>query len=461
MITANDILVVGLGSSGIGSARYAASMVSTGEAHSVTAVDSKDTPALHAIADELRERGVSVVLGTDIIEGHYDLAIASPGIPPHAPILKAARAASERLVSEIEFAFGRSSQSWVAITGTNGKTTTTSLVAHLLKCAGIPARTVGNIGTVAIEAVEQACADEVLVAEVSSFQLSNIAAFRPRVAVLLNVTPDHVDYHGSLEAYADAKARVFENLSTGDIAVIDVDDPGSAGYATLVEARGIDVVRVGRSVTEAGGATVTDRMLQLDSPAGPIRLVFEDELLIHGAHNVANALAAAAAAHAVGAGIEGIREGLRTFEPIEHRLEPVAEIDGVEWFNDSKATNPDAVLKALTAFGERPIVLMLGGRNKGSDMRGLARASDQRAKAVVAFGEASDEIAQAFEGLTVRFVCAANLADAVEKAAALASSGDAVVLSPACASFDEFRSYEHRGDTFKVLVRARDAGDAR
>jgi len=448
-----DILVIGLGTSGLASARYAARLAQAGEATSVTVVDAASGDVLEERAAVLRALGVRVQLGTDAVDGRYDLAIASPGIPPHAAIFRAAQAASGKLVSEIEFAFMRSVHTWVAITGTNGKTTTTSLVEHLLNVGGIPARAVGNIGPVAIEAVESASAGEVLVAEVSSFQLSNIDTFRPKVAVLLNLTPDHVNYHGTLEEYAAAKARVFENLSEGDVAIVDVDDPGSAPYAEKVAERGVDVVRVSRLQRHAGGATVTaDGVLALETRGGLVELVGEDELRIRGAHNVSNALAAASAAHALGVAPGRLREGLRSFEPIAHRLEPVAEIGGVGWFNDSKATNPDAVLKALTAFGTRPLLVLLGGRNKGSDMVPLAHAVAGRARVAVCFGEAGSEIAAAFEGLDVRVECVSQLADAVLVAAGLAAAGDAVVLSPACASFDEFTSYEHRGDFFKRLV---------
>lgn len=447
-----DILIVGLGESGVQSARYVARLVLSGEASSVTALDSGDTEALRARADDLRALGVRVTLGTDTAEGRYDLAIVSPGIPPHAALFVSAKDASERIVSEIEFAFSRSNHVWVAVTGTNGKTTTTSLIAHLLNTSGIPARAIGNIGPPAIAAVGEAEDTEVLVAEVSSFQLATVDSFRPRVSVLLNITPDHVNWHGSLDEYVRAKSRVFENLAESDVAVVDVDDPGSAPFAEKLASRGVDVVRVSRLQRHVGGASVLDGVLTLQTSGGTITLVSEDELQIRGAHNVSNALAAAAAAHAIGATAQALREGLRTFEPIEHRLEPVAEISDVGWFNDSKATNPDAVFKALTAFGDRPLIVLLGGRNKGNEMRPLAEAVAARAKAAVVFGEAGAEIARAFEGLGVALVESAGLAQAVAAAAGLAEAGDAVVLSPACASFDEFTSYEHRGTVFKALV---------
>jgi UDP-N-acetylmuramoylalanine--D-glutamate ligase len=449
-----DILVLGLGRSGSAAGRVAAQMVADGRASSATAVDAADTPALGLAADELRALGVLVTLGATQIEGHFDLCIASPGIPPHAPLMRSASSASEKVVSEVEFAFLLSTHTWIAVTGTNGKTTTTALVTHLLNAAGIAARSVGNFGPPAVEAAVEADPGEVLVAEVSSFQLAHVESFHPRVAVLLNITPDHADWHGSLQRYAADKARVFENLDSGDTGVVDIDDEGSRPYADALEARGIEVVRVSLQESHASGATLSHGLLVLQTRGGAIQLIRADELQIRGSHNVSNALAAAAAAHTIGATPSSLRAGLRSFAPIEHRLEPAGEVDGAAWFNDSKATNPDAVFKALTAFSEQPLVVLLGGRNKGADFGPLASAVSQHAKAAVLFGESRHELAEAFGGTRARWVEAVSLSDACEAARALAEPGDAVVLSPACASFDEFTSYEHRGRVFKDLVAA-------
>ena len=455
-----DILVLGLGRSGREAARIAAILVSDGRARSVTALDTAQTVELQQVAERLRSLGVRVVLGATTVEGRFGVCVASPGIPPHADLMKAAAVAADRVISEVEFAFLLSSQPWIAITGTNGKTTTTALVTHLLNTAGIPARSVGNYGPPAVEAAVEASRSEVLVAEVSSFQLAHIDTFHPRVAVLLNITPDHLDWHGSLSSYAADKARVFENLEAGDTAVIDVDDPGSRPYAQLLEARGVEVVRVSLLEHHASGANAAGGVLVLETRGGPVRLVRTDELQIRGSHNVSNALAAAAAAHALGATPAALRSGLSSFEPIEHRLEPAGVVDGAAWFNDSKATNPDAVFKALTAFPEQPLIVLLGGRNKGNDFGPLAAAVCARAKAAVLFGEARGELARAFRGAAVHVVEAVSLSDACEAARALAEPGDAVVLSPACASFDEFTSYEHRGKVFKSIVAAMSGSDA-
>lgn len=451
MATDSNILVLGLGSSGVAVARYCANRMPSRFA-SVTAVDAADTPSLRATAEQLERLGVEVMLGITDPAGEYDTCVASPGIPPHAPVMVAARSRARRTVSEIQFAFEESSSPWIAVTGTNGKTTTTALTAHLLACAGLSARAVGNIGDPATDAVADQDAGQVLVAEVSSFQLALTTTFHPRVSVLLNITPDHVDWHGSLEGYTNDKLKVFANLGPDDIAVIDVDDPGSAPYADVVESQGTEVVRVSRTRSHDGGATAAGGVLALLTAKGRIELCGQDELLIKGPHNVSNALAASSAAHAIGAKPADIRKGLTTFRPIEHRLEPVGTVAGVEWFNDSKATNPDAVSKALAAFGDRPIVLLLGGRNKGNEFGPLALEAAERAKAVVLFGEACEELARAFAASAVKTYRSGTLAEAVERAASISSPGDAVVLSPACASFDEFANYEERGRSFKRLV---------
>lgn len=452
------VLILGLGKSGVAAARYCASLPA-GEVDSLTVADSSDAEKTRQAAAALEGTGANLLLGVDHLDGEWDVCISSPGIPPHSPLIVSARAASARTVSEIEFAYERSRSPWVAVTGTNGKTTTTALIAHLLDGAGMSTRLVGNIGTPAIEVVAEAGEHEVLVAEVSSFQLSLTQRFHPRVAVLLNVTPDHIDWHGSVDAYAADKARIFANLTADDTAVIDVDDPGSRPYADSVADKGCAVVRVSLVQGHAGGATLVDGDLVLETRGGPVRLVPADDLLIKGSHNISNALAAASAAHALGAAAADIKVGLRSFMPIEHRLEPVGCVAGAEWFNDSKATNPDAVFKAIGAFGQRPIVLLLGGRNKGNRFEPLAREAAGRVRVAVTFGEAGEEIAAAFgPEPSVEVVRAETLVDAVQAARMSAHEGDAVVLSPACASFDEFDGYEHRGDVFKQLVRGMEAG---
>lgn len=452
-----EIVVLGLGGSGMAAARDLAARRDAGEDMRVVAVDSGDSERLRSDADALAALGVEVLLGTDAVPGGFDLGIASPGIKPHSPLAANARAACTELIGEIEYAYRRSRAPWVAITGTNGKTTVTSLIAHLISEGGTPAHLAGNIGRPATDAAREAEPGSIIVAEVSSFQLALTSTFRPRVAVLLNITPDHMDWHGSMEAYIADKASVFAQQRDGDVAVIDVDDPVAAPFAESVSKQGVRVVRVSRREVPPGGAGLVGTVLVLETPAGRLDLVDRSELRIRGDHNVSNALAAAAAAYACGVPVEALRDGLRSFEAIEHRLEPVAVVDGVEFVNDSKATNPGAVFPALSAFPDRPLIVLLGGRNKDNDFSALASEVAARCKAAVVFGEAAEEIASCFDGTGLSPVRAAGLEEALRRAVELARPGDAVLLSPACASFDEFSGYDDRGRVFKRLVMALEA----
>jgi UDP-N-acetylmuramoylalanine--D-glutamate ligase len=448
------VLVLGLGRSGLAAAEVLTS-AGSGRIDAVGVVDEGHGEALEYEADRLRDRGVDVRLGTSAVDGSWDLVVASPGIPPRSELMGAARGLGAPIISEIELAYRLTSSPFVAVTGTNGKTTVTSLVAHLLGASGVPAEAVGNIGRPATRAAVDAGPATVLVTEVSSFQLALTSSFRPRVAMLLNITPDHLDWHGGFEAYERDKAKVFANLAGRDLAVVNVDDAGSAPYAERLEDSGARVMRVGLEGPKTAGAWLQDGTLVVGGDRGTVGLVGVDELKILGAHNVSNALAGSVAALEMGAQPDGVREGLRTFAPIEHRLEPVDWVEGVEYFNDSKATNPDATMKALTAFAGRPLVLLLGGRNKGNDFVELARRAAETCRAVVVFGEAAPTIEDDFGTVDLRVIRADGMRGAVREARAVAEEGDAVLLSPACASFDEFSGgYEERGRAYKEEVAA-------
>lgn len=451
------LLVLGLGGSGEAAAEWALGRAAADAEIRVTVVDSGSGEALERRAARLVAAGAEVHLGTCDLPP-ADLIVASPGIRPQADIMCAALGHGAPVISELELAYRVSRAPWVAITGTNGKTTTTALVTHLLVEAGIPAEPAGNIGTAAISVAAAMGEAGVIVAEVSSFQMTLADTFHPRVAALLNITPDHLDYHGSMEAYAAEKAKVFAHQVSGDTAVIDLDDPGSAPYAERAAAGGASVCGVSRLAVEGARAYVRGDILVLEEGGRAHDLVAVCDLGIKGDHNVSNALAAAACARAAGADFEAISRGLRSFRPIEHRLEPTGVLDGAEYFNDSKATNPDAVMKALTAFGDRSLVLLLGGRNKGIDLRPLAVRVSERARAVVLFGQAAAEFEDAFAGLAVELHAASGLTQAVDVARTIAREGEVVVLSPGCTSFDEFGGYEERGRRFKELVRSA-AGD--
>lgn len=446
--TLGNVLVAGLGKSGLAAVLY---LLERKELFStLTICDANETPAR---AGELENaaQGVEVktLYGIEELpaDSAFDVAIVSPGIAPVGALYQSIEAHSSRVISEIEFAFEQHPQNWIAITGTNGKTTTTSLTTHLLTEAGLHAVSVGNIGSPAIEAVGKADANTIFVAEVSSFQLHAIDAFKPRVAALLNITPDHINWHGSMEAYAQDKARVFENCGQGDTILMNGDDEASQPF-----------------IARAKALEATTKVITLNDNE-IVRWINPDELQIKGPHNISNALFAIYAAKAYGVSDEDISRALATFSPVEHRLQFVETVEGVAWYNDSKATNPDAVFKALSAFEKEPIVLLLGGRNKGNRFLDLARAAFAKPnfKYALCFGEAGQVIFDDFievehevfgDGQPAKTLLLPMMNDAMEKARALADAGDCVVLSPACASFDEFNSFEHRGDVFMETVRS-------
>ena len=431
------VLILGLGKSGTAAAEYCLDVLGSRVEVLAVAAGAPGEAAL-AWAEGARERGAVVLFDHEAIEGTYDLCIASDA-----------------------------SSKWVAITGTNGKTTTTALTCHLLREAGANAAAVGNIGETCIDAVAAGNTD-VYVAETSSYQLASTRLFAPDVAVVLNITPDHLSWHGSLEAYAAAKWKVLANLgASGGVAVLDACDDAVRAKIRELRARGGVPFRY---IPIGGAAGLgADMRATCGADAAAFRgaggqlvvawdghvsdLVFVDDLQIKGGHNQQNALAAAACALVLGATDTAVGEGLLTFRPLEHRIEPAGLVDGVACYNDSKATNVDATLVALTAFlPTRPIVL-LGGRDKGTDLAPLVAACEENARAVVCFGEARERFLAAFADSAVSPVLSAGtMEEALDAALSIAEDGDVVVLSPACASFDEFSCFEERGDVFKRLV---------
>ena len=361
-------------------------------------------------------------------------------------------------MGEPELAWRESPSRWLAITGTNGKTTTTTLTTELLRAAGEDALAVGNIGRMATGEVAGRPEGQWFVAELSSFQLAGTVHLHPHAAALLNVTPDHISWHGSLENYALAKERAFANLDEDDLAVVSDEDEWCRATIERLEARGLRVAHLhvdGDPGTPCAAFRRDGRLVvRLDGVEHD--LIAADELNIRGDHNVQNALAAAALALHAGASVEGVRAGLAAFSPLEHRIEPCGELDGVSFVNDSKATNTDAVEKALGAFAPKSVVLLLGGTDKGTDLSGVVEAARRAAHAVVCYGAAGDRIAQAFEGVDdVQVLRAPHMAEALEAACGVAVAGNTVLLSPACASFDEFSGFDERGRVFKALVAER------
>ena len=443
------VLVVGLGKSGVASALFL-------KAHGarVTVSDTKSGDELRNEIPVLLDHGITVETG-----GHgdrtfhgQDLIVVSPGVPVDAPPLVQARALGETVIGEIELAANFLPGPIVAITGSNGKTTTTALTGEIMTAAGLSALVGGNIGTPAISLAERATAETVIVLEVSSFQLETIQTFRPRVAVVLNVTPDHLDRHRTFEVYVDAKARIFENQQARDFAVLNADDPTCVAMAARTRAQ---VFWFSRQKEVQQGAWVRDGKIVFRDAAAQKEIMQVAEISLKGAHNLENVLAAVCAGMLMGCAPDKIRQAVRNFKAVEHRLEFVTTIRGVDYYNDSKATNVDATIKALESFPAN-IHLILGGKDKGSDYSVLNDLLRQRVKRVYTIGAAAAKIESQIKNAEI--VHAETLENAIRKASAAAQPGDVVLLAPACASFDQFKSYEHRGKVFKEVVRGL-AGD--
>jgi len=440
------VLVVGLGKSGVASALFLKARGAR-----VTVSDAKPQEQLGKEIPLLLDHGIIVETG-----GHgertfqgQDLIVVSPGVPVDAAPLVQARTLGETVIGEIELAAQFFPGKIVAITGSNGKTTTTTLTGEILAAGGLTTAVGGNIGTPAISLVERATPETVAVLEVSSFQLETIQAFHPVIAVVLNVTPDHLDRHRTFATYVDAKARIFENQRANDFAVLNADDLTCEGLATRTKAQ---VFWFSRKKEVNHGAYVSGGRILFRKPGHTEEIMLVSEIPLKGAHNVENVLAAICAGALLGCAPEKIREAVREFKAVEHRLEYVATVRGVQFYNDSKATNVDATIKALESFPAN-IHLILGGKDKGSDYSVLNNLLRERAKRVYTIGAAAEKIESQIK-TAAEIVQAKTLESAVKRAAAAAQPGDIVLLAPACASFDQFRNYEHRGKVFKDAVAA-------
>ncbi len=403
-----------------------------------------------------REAGVRFSFGTpgeELLDGAAWLVL-SPGVPMSAPLVARAQARGLPVLAEFEVAWriaedeAEGENRWIAVTGTNGKSTTTSWIAHILRRAGRHVALAGNIGVPLSDFLSERRPRD-FVCELSSFQLEAIQRFRPHVAVLTNVTPDHLDRYADFEEYRAAKQRIFENQQEGDVAVVNVDDAAASGTATGRARR----VPFSRKKEALGGAWLEASAL-VSEVNGPRRQMLPAaELALPGAHNIENALAAMAAAQAAGAPDEAVCDGLRRFHGLPHRTELVAEGGGVRWIDDSKGTNVDATLKSLEGFPEGSVLLILGGRDKHGDFPALAGPVARAARFVLTIGEAAPLIEKALAG-AVAVERAETMARAVARAKELARPGDAVLLSPACASFDQYKNFEERGNDFAQLARA-------
>jgi UDP-N-acetylmuramoylalanine--D-glutamate ligase len=440
------VLVVGLGKSGVASALFLKSRDAR-----VTVSDSKPEAELRNEILLLLEHGITVETGGhgDRTFRDQDLIVVSPGVPVDAPQLVQARSLGEKVIGEIELAAQFLPGPVAAITGANGKTTTTTLTGEILAAAMIPVLVGGNIGTPAISFVDQATPNTWIVLEVSSFQLETVVEFRPRIAVILNITPDHLDRHKTFANYVGAKARIFENQGPEDFTVLNADDPTTVDLAERTLAQRFLFSRKKEIGMGAflRNAHIFFRDGQLEQQIMPL-----SEIPLKGAHNLENVLAAISVGMLTGAHPEQIRQAVRDFKAVEHRLEFIATIAGVDYYNDSKATNVDATIKALESFPAN-IHLILGGKDKGSDYAVLNDLLRARVKRVYTIGAAAAKIESHIQG-AAEIDRAETLETAVQRASASASAGDVVLLAPACSSFDQFQNYEHRGRVFKEAVRS-------
>jgi UDP-N-acetylmuramoylalanine--D-glutamate ligase len=427
-------LVVGLARSGV-----AAALALRARDEEVIGTDA--AAALTGVA-ELHEAGVQLHLGeesgVDLLDG-VRAVVKSPGVPAQAPVVAAARARGLPVLGELELAWRMLANEFVAVTGTNGKTTTVELIGHIHRVAGLPVAVAGNVGTALSSLVGSLEAEATVVCEASSFQLEDTVSFAPEVAVLLNVTPDHLDRHESFEAYLAAKLAIFAHQRDGDVAVVPTDRlPQGVGGGSVI------------AFGDGAGAELFQRDGELWWQQCPLLAV--QEIRLRGGHNVSNAMAAAAACLARGIDRKAVREGLRSFPGVAHRLEEVLVREGVLYVNDSKATNVASTLVALDAFAGKPVHLILGGQGKGQDFTTLRAAVERGCRAVYLIGQDASAIAAALTGVDVPVSECSELEHALAASARAALAGDVVLLSPACASFDQFADFEDRGERFRELL---------
>ncbi len=440
------VLVVGLGKSGLSAAMFLRSRGAR-----VTVSDTRSAVALEKEIPALLDAGIMVESG-----GHglltfrrQDLIVISPGVPMDTPEVKQVNAFGMPIIGELELASRYLKGQIVAITGANGKTTTTALVGAIFREAGFPTNVGGNIGVPVIDLVATSSPETVNVLEVSSFQLETVQEFHPKVAAILNITPDHLDRHGSFENYVAAKEKIFAKQDAGDFLVLNADDRVTQMCASRAKSEvfwfsGSKLVRRGACLREGvvvwlgkeGG--VTEPVMQVS------------EIPLKGAHNIENVLAAVCVARLMNVPAEKIRTAVAEFKAVEHRLELVRKLHGIEYYNDSKATNVDATSKAVASFAGG-IHLILGGKDKDSNYAAMAELLKQRVKTVYTIGSAAEKIERQLHGV-VKMKRVGTLQHAVDEAAKSAEAGDVVLLSPACSSFDQFENYEHRGQVFRQLV---------
>jgi UDP-N-acetylmuramoylalanine--D-glutamate ligase len=445
-----EVLVVGAARSGIATAAFLLSQGAT-----VVLTDRRPAAELSAAIGPLRLGPSGTRLLTEF-GGHRaasfrecDLVVVSPGVPLSLDYFAGSRAAGIPVIAEVELAYRHIRGRILGITGSNGKTTTTELVAEMLHAGGLRGHAAGNVGVPLVSFVAGSTDEDFYATELSSFQLEGIDRFRPAVGTMLNLTPDHLDRYDGLEDYAAAKRRIFMNQQPGDFAVLNFDDPQVAALAAGLASTAVFFSRQGKP--QRGTYVDGRRILHRDGTSEK-ELFLVSDIILRGEHNLENVLAAATVCLLAGVPAESLRDTVRRFKGVEHRLEWVAEIDGVQYFNDSKATNVDATIKAIRAFPSG-IHLIAGGRDKGADFSLLRSLVRERVRELVLIGEAAGTIERALIGQTdIRR--ASSLEEAVELCRRQATAGEIVLLAPACASYDMFENYEHRGRVFKKAVLA-------
>lgn len=443
------VLIVGMGKSGIAATQAMLKLGAT-----VYVQDSKPLADIEpSLVTLLRSRDVKCYFGEkpDCID-EIDMMILSPGVPLTVDFVREAAEKGVEIAGELEIAYRIGCGNYVAITGTNGKTTTTTLVGEIFKNAGKKTYVVGNIGVAVISMALSAEPDSWLITETSSFQLETTKYFKPKVSTILNLTPDHIDRHGTFESYGKAKARIFENQDESGYYIANYDDTES--FALSKYCQKARIVPFSRKTELPYGAFVKDgRIVIINDMGERIILCGVEELNIPGEHNLENALAAAALSYFAGIEPEVISETLKQFQGVEHRLEYCGEVDGVRFVNDSKGTNPDASVKAVEAM-KKNIILIAGGYDKGADFTDFIKAFDGRVKHMVLLGKTAEKIRKQAESVGfLNITTAKNMEECVEAAFKLAESGDTVLLSPACASWDMYSCFEQRGEHFKSCVR--------
>jgi UDP-N-acetylmuramoylalanine--D-glutamate ligase len=445
------VLVVGLAKTGLAVARFLKD-----RGAQVTATDLKRRDELGSYAQEATDMGIALKLGAHETEcfTDSDLVVLSPGVPHTIAPLKAARRAGIPVIGEVELASQYIEQPIVAITGTNGKTTTTSLIGEMLEASGREVFVGGNIGAPLIDYVNSDRRAEMVVAEISSFQLDTIENFRPKVGVLLNITADHLDRYDDFSGYVRSKGMLFKNQKSSDVAVLNGMDPSISELESLIDSQRL-YFNIDNSA--AHGAVIRGKEMTCSLPEKTPVVFRLANFKLAGGHNLENAAAASLAAMVAGGDQEGIQTALDAFEGLHHRMEYVKDENGVQYYNDSKATNVDAVKRSLESFGSQ-VILIMGGRDKGGSYSLLNGLIKERVKRLIAIGEAREKILDALGDLT-RSEGARTMEEAVNVAHQAAAPGDTVLLSPGCSSFDMFTDYAERGEAFREAVRGLTRGD--